>query len=181
MTMAIEYGPNINSINLGSPTTWMHREGSSYLACQMTSIEPENGVVLTGIDSSLICGSVEAVTLISPPVNIPNVKQILGLLRSSLVFPRHRRLDLLHRHQIHEQRFVVHAALLYPYDMADGSRSNHQHCVKSIVAFGRGEQLIIFHGFLDFEEKVVFNENDLVEETIKLGLSKSRSWGADLL
>ncbi len=181
-SMPIDYGPNINRTNLESPTVWVSRKGSSYLACQMASTEPESGAFLTVLDLSLICGSVRTVMLLSPLTPIPNVKRVLGILRSSLFF-----LDTggwicsiglksINSASSYTRHFFI------PTTWQTGVDPIISIVSKSTVAFGRGEQLILFQGFLEFEDKVVFNEeNNLAEQTIKLGLSKSHSWGVDML
>jgi WD40 repeat protein len=143
---------------------WVDRRASNYLARGFTTSTRPTGSTLVSLrTSNITVDSNEAVLQILELTSI-NMQTIIGVLRSNLYFldtagwvcsVNIKNLEELTQYTRH---FFI------PQTWQIGGDVVIRIISKSILAFARGEQLILFHGFLDFEERLA-----LIDEAVGAG------------
>ncbi|KAK0372897.1 hypothetical protein CLIM01_09749 [Colletotrichum limetticola] len=132
---------------------WISGTGSTYLAQGLPHL-PEQASGIVAVEASKITTTADSITSQSLRITSAPIQCVIGCIRSSLFF-----LDTAGwvcsinlRHLAEASHFTRH--FFIPLTWRTGTDIVIKVVSKTAVAFGRGEQLIIFHGFLEFEEKV---------------------------
>ncbi|KAK1634044.1 hypothetical protein BDP81DRAFT_451981 [Colletotrichum phormii] len=138
------------------PHAWISGTGSAYLA-QGLPHSPEQASGIVAVEASKITTTTEMIASQSLRMTSAPIQCVIGCIRSSLFF-----LDtagwvcsISLRHLAEASHFTRH--FFVPLTWRTGTDVVIKVVSKTAVAFGRGEQLIIFHGFLEFEEKVALS------------------------
>jgi len=132
---------------------WVSGASSGYLAQRVPRPQARTHD-LVAIEMSKITTEIKEVPLQVLNADSLNVQSVLGILKSSLFFLNANgwvcsiNLKDLDRATHYMRHFFI------PLTWRTGADTVIKIISKTAVAFGRGEQLIIFHGFLEFEEKV---------------------------
>ncbi|KAL2024346.1 hypothetical protein VTK56DRAFT_8828 [Thermocarpiscus australiensis] len=135
---------------------WVTRPGSSYLArCLETVGSPGRQTAgFVAFEAPKVAPATEKVEAHLRNFDRHGVKTVIGVLKSTLYF-----LDMTGwlcsvslRNLRHATHYTRH--LFVPPTWHTGGDLVIEVLSKTAVAFARGEQLIVFHGFLEFEEKV---------------------------
>ncbi|KAF4772853.1 hypothetical protein HER10_EVM0001257 [Colletotrichum scovillei] len=131
---------------------WISGTGSAYLA-QGLPHSPEQASGIVAVEASKITSTTDLITSQSLRMTSAPIQCVIGCIRSSLFF-----LDTAGwvcsvslRHLAEASHFTRH--FFIPLTWRTGTDVVIKVVSKTAVAFGRGEQLIIFHGFLEFEER----------------------------
>ncbi|KZL79517.1 hypothetical protein CI238_05843 [Colletotrichum incanum] len=151
---AIRFSPSdFQALPRALDHTWVSSTSSSHLA-QGFSRSQEGANSIATIDASKLSNVTEEVQIQTLHADSLSLQSVIGCLRSSLFF-----LDMSGwlcsinlKHLKQTTHFTRH--FFIPLMWQTGTDIVIRIVSKTAVAFGRGEQLIIFHGFLEFEEKV---------------------------
>jgi WD40 repeat protein len=137
----------------GASHPWVGSASSGYLAQGVLRPRAQTRDLIA-IEMSGITTETKEVPLQMLNTDSLNVQSILGSLKSSLFFLDANgwvcsiSLKNLDKATHYMRHFFI------PLTWRTGADTVTKIVSKTAVAFGRGEQLIIFHGFLEFEEKV---------------------------
>jgi WD40 repeat protein len=141
--------------------SWICRQGSSYLVRGFNRSRGRVGDFVA-LEASKVTPGIKKAPLQTHNVRSLDVQTILGVLRSSLYFMDMTgwvcsvSLKNLNGATYYTRHFFI------PLTWHTGGDIVLRIISKNAVAFARGEQLIVFHGFLEFEEKVALEgENAL--------------------
>lgn len=136
---------------------WVCNGGSSFIAAQgLLDQSQAKFSNLVAFDATKLNGDGEEITshVLNTHVDHLRIEQLLGFLRSSLFFLDAGGWVCSINPKTMEETTHYTRHFFIPPTWRTGCDDVVKIISKSAVAFGRGEQLIVFHGFLEFEEKV---------------------------
>lgn len=136
---------------------WVFGHGSGLIAAQGLLVQSQQKLDnLVALDMTKLSGSTKEVSLqvLDTHVNQLSLQHLIGCLRSNLFF-----LDTggwVCSINLKNLTEVTHYTrhFFIPLPWRTSSDAVVKVVSKSALAFARGEQLIVFHGFLEFEERV---------------------------
>ncbi|KAF6832531.1 hypothetical protein CMUS01_06897 [Colletotrichum musicola] len=133
---------------------WVSSTGSAYVVRGLARSAERVSSILA-VEASRVTTSAEAIPSQTLCKTSPSIHSVIGCLRSSLFF-----LDtsgwicsINLKHLSETTHFTRH--FFIPLTWRTGTDFVIKVVSKRAVAFGRGEQLFVFHGFLEFEDKVL--------------------------
>jgi hypothetical protein len=147
--------PDLSMTSLNG--AWFGRPGSAYLA-QCTEFSRHQTTCFLALDGSKLTPESSEVELQAYFPHKLHVRTVIGVVKSTLYFLDTKGwvssigLKSLRLATHYTRHFFIPPTWHMGGDVVVGMVS------KTAVAFARGEQLIVFHGFLEFEEKVPLGE-----------------------
>lgn len=136
---------------------WISNQGSALVAAQVPQKQPQDkSTDLVALDTTTLNSTATETSLqvLKNEVGQLKIQKLLGFLKSSLFF-----LDAggwvcsININNMEDRTYYTRHFFIPP-TWRTGSDAVVKIVSKSTLAFGRGEQLIIFHGFLELEERV---------------------------
>jgi WD40 repeat protein len=149
------FDPSPNPLSLNG--AWFGRSGSAYLAQCTESSRHQTTCFLAFDGPKLTIDSREVDLQVYIPHKL-HVRTVIGVVKSTLYFLDTKGwvssigLKSLRLATHYTRHFFIPPTWHMGGDVVIGMVS------KTAVAFARGEQVIVFHGFLEFEEKVLLGE-----------------------
>ncbi|KAI3528266.1 hypothetical protein CABS03_05843 [Colletotrichum abscissum] len=139
-------------VTKGCPS-WISSKGSGYLAQGLfNATELTSGII--AVEASKITPSTEVIPTRSLHITSTSLQSVIGCIKSSLLF-----LDTAGwicstslNYMADAQHFTRH--FFIPLTWRSEADAVIKIVSKTAIAFGRGEHLMIFHGFLEFEERI---------------------------
>ncbi|KAK1719404.1 quinon protein alcohol dehydrogenase-like superfamily [Colletotrichum acutatum] len=139
-------------VSKGCPP-WLSSKSSSYLARGLRRATEQTSSIIA-VEASKIAPSTEAILTQSLHITSTSLQSVIGCIKSSLLF-----LDtagwicsISLRNIADAHHFTRH--FFIPLTWRSEVDAVVKIVSKTAIAFGRGEHLMIFHGFLEFEERI---------------------------
>ncbi|ESA44246.1 hypothetical protein GE21DRAFT_1831 [Neurospora crassa] len=140
---------------------WISRSGSTYVGCVSTVLSTPS-CHFTAFDASQVTPETKSLALPTRNIEVVGLQTVAGLIRSTLYFLDTNgwvcsiSLKNLDRTSYFTRHFFI------PPTWHTGGNVVIKVISKTAVALARGEKLIVFHGFLEFGEKVLFDEKVII-------------------
>ena len=146
-----------------SARPWMSIQGSGLVAAQVFMKQPHQKLSsLVAFDAMTLNDTTKKISLkvLSTHAEQLKFQQLLGITKSNLFFLDAGGWVCSIKTKDLEEATHYTRHFFIPQTWRTGSDAIVKIISKSALAFGRGEQLIVFHGFLEFEEKLPLRRTD---------------------
>lgn len=148
-------GPDVFNHMESTNYRWIGGPASSFLV--QASKEPQQQMTsLAVLDTSKAVSEITQLSIKNLKINWLGLQSILGCIRSNLYFLNTSGwvCSINLKNSKDTTHYIRHFYI--PFTWQTGTENIVKIISKTSVAFGRGEQLVVFHGFLDFEETMTF-------------------------